>query len=146
MGLWRAQSQCDTAAVAMCTYSNLRPAHSSKRQKDINGAASLQLDWRAEGEQRQPFTLAFHFGGNATHWFLFQLVLRSLDTTAIALKTSMFSGSAEVLSHGHAIAAPKGLPFECHYLELPLLITNPGSGGAAAAARCASLSKLHAQC
>lgn len=92
------------------------------------------MDWNAEGEQ-QDFRLSFHFGNNFTHWFLHQVALRSSDTTAVALKVPLFSRAATVQEHGHVIAAPKGQPFECHYLELPLILTSPGSGGTTSGAR-----------
>jgi hypothetical protein len=98
-------------------------------------AMSLQIDWKAEAEQ-QEFRLEFHFGSNTTHWFLYQIDLRSRDTTAVALRNALASGAGEVLHYGHIISALKGYPFECHYLELPLHLISPGTGGTAGAVRC----------
>jgi hypothetical protein len=96
-----------------------------------------QVDWHARtGADEQPFRLTFSFGSNETHWYLYNVQLRTLDTVASALATSLVSGAAEVLHNGHAIAAVRGEPFECHYLELPFILTNAGTGGSAAAARC----------
>jgi hypothetical protein len=73
---------------------------------------------------------------------MYQMVISSEGTTMVALRNSLASGVNEVLEHGHAIAAQKGLPFECHYLELPLILTNPGFGGTPSAARCAVTSAI----
>lgn len=42
--------------------------------------------------------------------------------SATALWVPLQSGDHRVLGSGHSIAALKGKPFECHYLELPFII------------------------
>jgi hypothetical protein len=97
-----------------------------------------QVNWHA-APPAQDFRLDFAFGSNATHWFLHHVRIRAPAVTAVALRAAATSGHASALEHGHAIAARKGLPFECHYLELPLVVVaaNVSAAPAGVRRRCA---------
>lgn len=73
------------------------------------------------------FRLQFHFGSNETHWFLSQIRLYTHLYSATALWMPSRSGDHRVLGTGHTIAAIKGQPFECHYLELPFIVDDKKS-------------------
>lgn len=77
--------------------------------------------WDAPAD-KVPFRLHFQFGSNQTHWFLSQVRLYTHVFSATALWMPSRSGDHRVLGSGHSIAAIKGKPFECHYLELPFII------------------------
>lgn len=46
------------------------------------------------------------------------------NIVATGLHAPAYSNSPKVGHHGHVLAALKGYPFECHYLELPLIVVD----------------------
>jgi hypothetical protein len=109
-------------------------ANASSESSGPRTAADAQVSWHSTPPE-QDFHLDFRFGSNATHWFLQHVRVRAPAVTAVALRTAPSSGHPTVTEHGHAIAATKGLPFECHYLELPLIVVSANASAAPAGMR-----------
>ena len=85
----------------------------------LHSPNTMQVTW-ADSPNIDSFQLQLHFGTNATHWHMQQA--RVLASGLIAQGLDSDTTSSHSAAHGHAIAAPLGTPFECHYLELPLKV------------------------
>jgi hypothetical protein len=68
--------------------------------------------------------MGFHFSSNMSHWFLHKIVVEAAGLVASGLQMPAHSTDHRVVLHGHTVTARKGYPFECHYLELPLTVTD----------------------
>lgn len=64
------------------------------------------------------------FASNETHWFINQVVVQVGNAVTTGLFAPFYSNDERVGDRGHVVAAKKGFPFECHYLELPLIVVD----------------------
>eukprot|EP00892_Ulva_mutabilis_P002816 jgi/Ulvmu1/12535/UM090_0022.1 len=101
--------------------SNLHSEHTVFIVVHGQTVGSAQANWSADPGQLS-FRLLFRFGCNETHWFLSQIRLQTNLFSATAMWLPTRSGDHRVQRTGHAVAALKGKPFECHYIELPFIV------------------------
>ena len=84
---------------------------------------TVQVHWK-ESADAVGFELQLKFSSNETHWFINKVVVQAGNIVAMGLHAPAYSNSHKVGHRGHVLAARKGYPFECHYLELPLIVVD----------------------
>lgn len=127
-GLWRSALDGPAHAGEQVLVAGLHSHNTAYAHLPMYAATStrelvrvLQVTWAAH-PGKLSFRLFFHFSSNETHWYLSQTRLQTPLFSASAIWTPSRSNDHRLHGSGHAIAAIKGKPFECHYMELPLLI------------------------